>query len=31
MEWRTPVHQFYVQQGYEEYPKYFTKRLVYAE
>ena len=30
-EWRTPVHQFYIQQGYIEYPKYFTKRLVYGE
>ncbi|HWZ15452.1 MAG TPA: GNAT family N-acetyltransferase [Mucilaginibacter sp.] len=29
--WRTPAHQFYLQQGYKEYPKYFTKRLVYAE
>lgn len=31
LEWRTPVHQFYLQQGYQEYPKYFTKRLVYGE
>ena len=31
MDWRTPTHKFYVQQGYQEYPKYFTKRLVYAE
>lgn len=31
MDWRTPAHQFYVKQGYQEYPKYFTKRLVYAE
>jgi GNAT superfamily N-acetyltransferase len=31
LEWRTPAHQFYLQQGYLEYPKYFTKRLVYAE
>jgi len=30
-EWRAPTHQFYLQQGYQEYPKYFTKRLVYAE
>jgi N-acetylglutamate synthase-like GNAT family acetyltransferase len=30
-EWRAPAHQFYLQQGYVEYPKYFTKRLVYAE
>ena len=26
-----PAHQFYVQQGYQDNPKYFTKRLVYAE
>lgn len=31
MDWRAPVHKFYEQQGYQEYPKYFTKRLVYAE
>ena len=31
LDWRTPVHRFYLQQGYQEYPKYFTKRLVYAE
>lgn len=31
LDWRTPAHQFYLQQGYVEYPKYFTKRLVYAE
>jgi N-acetylglutamate synthase-like GNAT family acetyltransferase len=31
LEWRTPAHQFYLQQGYQEYPKYFTKRLVYGE
>lgn len=31
LDWRTPEHQFYMQQGYQEYPKYFTKRLVYAE
>jgi N-acetylglutamate synthase-like GNAT family acetyltransferase len=30
-EWRTPVHQFYIEQGYQECPKCFTKRLVYAE
>jgi GNAT superfamily N-acetyltransferase len=29
--WRTPAHKFYEQQGYKEYPKYYTKRLVYAE
>ena len=27
LDWRTPVHQFYLQQGYIEYPKYFTKPL----
>jgi len=31
MDWRAPTHQFYIQQGYQEYPKYFTKRLVYGE
>jgi len=31
MDWRVPAHQFYAQQGYQEYPKYFTKRLVYGE
>jgi N-acetylglutamate synthase-like GNAT family acetyltransferase len=31
MDWRTPAHQFYKQQGYQEYPKYYTKRLVYGE
>jgi N-acetylglutamate synthase-like GNAT family acetyltransferase len=31
LDWRTPAHQFYLQHGYQEYPKYFTKRLVYAE
>jgi N-acetylglutamate synthase-like GNAT family acetyltransferase len=31
LDWRTPAHQFYAQQGYREYPKYFSKRLVYAE
>ena len=30
-DWRVPAHKFYEQQGYQEYPKYFTKRLVYAE
>jgi len=28
LDWRVPAHQFYVQQGYTEYPKYFSKRLV---
>lgn len=31
MDWRTPAHQFYIQQGYQEYPKFFTKRLRYGE
>ncbi|MFB9843930.1 GNAT family N-acetyltransferase [Mucilaginibacter ginsenosidivorans] len=30
-EWRAAEQKFYEQQGYQEYPKYFTKRLVYAE
>jgi len=30
LDWRTPAHKFYEQQGYQEYPKYFTKKLVYA-
>jgi N-acetylglutamate synthase-like GNAT family acetyltransferase len=30
-DWRTPAHQFYLQQGYQDYPKYFTKRLMYGE
>ncbi len=30
-EWQTPAHQFYIQQDYQEYPKYFSKRLVYGE
>jgi len=30
-DWRTPMHRFYLQQGYQEYPKYFTKRLIYGE
>jgi N-acetylglutamate synthase-like GNAT family acetyltransferase len=31
LEWRAKEDQFYKQQGYQEYPKYYTKRLVYAE
>jgi hypothetical protein len=31
IDWRAPARQFYNQQGYQEYPKYFTKRLVYGE
>jgi N-acetylglutamate synthase-like GNAT family acetyltransferase len=30
MGWRTDAHLFYLQQGYQEYPQYFTKRLVYG-
>ena len=30
-ERRTLAHQFYEQQGYQDYPKYFTKTLVYGE
>jgi N-acetylglutamate synthase-like GNAT family acetyltransferase len=30
LDWRTPVHQFYLQQGYTEYPRCFTKQLVYG-
>jgi ribosomal protein S18 acetylase RimI-like enzyme len=30
-EWRMPAHQFYIQQGYLKYLKYFTKRLVCGE
>jgi GNAT superfamily N-acetyltransferase len=29
MDWRTDVHRFYLQQGYKEFPNYFTKQLVY--
>jgi N-acetylglutamate synthase-like GNAT family acetyltransferase len=31
LDWRAPEHAFYKQQGYQEYPKYYTKRLVYGE
>jgi len=31
MDWRVSAHQFYVHQGYQEYPKYFIKRLTYGE
>jgi N-acetylglutamate synthase-like GNAT family acetyltransferase len=31
MDWRTPAHHFYEQQGYQEYPKFYTKRLVYGK
>ena len=30
-EWRTAEHKFYVQQGYQLYPNFYTKRLVYGE
>jgi GNAT superfamily N-acetyltransferase len=29
-DWRTPALRFYREQGYQEYPKFYTKRLVYA-
>ena len=31
LDWRTAVHQFYLNQGYKEYPKYFTKPIAYGE
>jgi GNAT superfamily N-acetyltransferase len=31
LDWRAQEHEFYKQQGYVEYPKYYTKRLVYGE
>lgn len=31
MDWRIPAHTFYKEQGYQDYPNYFTKRLVYEE
>jgi len=31
MDCRATAHQFYIQRGYQEYPKYFSKRLVYGE
>ena len=30
-DWRVPAHRFYEEQGYREYPKYYSKRLIYAE
>jgi N-acetylglutamate synthase-like GNAT family acetyltransferase len=30
-QWRSQSHQFFLGQGYEEYPQYFTKRLMYGE
>jgi GNAT superfamily N-acetyltransferase len=30
-DWRTPAHRFYKEQGYQDYPNYYTKRLIYAE
>jgi len=30
-DWRVSTHGFYIKQGYTEYPKYFTKRLIYGE
>ena len=31
LDFRTPAHQFYLSRDYKEYPKYFTKRLIYGE
>lgn len=31
MDSRIKDHRFYLQQNYQEYPKYFTKRLIYGE
>lgn len=31
LERRTREHGFFAQLGYEEYPKYFSKQLIYAE
>ena len=31
LDWHTLTRQFYAQQGYQEYPQYFTKRLVYGK
>jgi len=31
MDWREPSYEFYVQQGYQEYPRYFIKKLIYVE
>ena len=31
LDWRTLSHPFYLSRGYQEFPKYFIKRLVYAE
>jgi hypothetical protein len=29
--WRTQAQAFFLQQDYEEYPQYYTKRLMYGE
>lgn len=31
MDWRTPEKKFYLEQGYQFYPDFYTKRLVYGE
>ena len=31
LDWRTPERKFYKEQGYQEYPNFYTKRLVYGE
>jgi N-acetylglutamate synthase-like GNAT family acetyltransferase len=30
-DWRATDQQFFQQQGYQAYPKFYTKRLVYSE
>jgi N-acetylglutamate synthase-like GNAT family acetyltransferase len=30
-DWRTAEHQFYLDQGYQLYPNFYTKRLAYGE
>ena len=30
-DWQNSLHRFYGKHGYTEYPKYFSKRLMYAE
>jgi GNAT superfamily N-acetyltransferase len=31
LDGQTSAHQFYIQQGYQEYPKYYTKRFIYGK
>jgi len=30
-EWRAEARQFYVQNGYREYPAFYSKRIIHAE